>query len=96
MCTAADWNDVEVVVGFSPEYVYSTRFSGKVRLGRFEKVFEMPGGFRKHSGLYHTTLHNVTVGDDCCIENVKNYIANYEIGGSVGPERDWGQGSDDP
>jgi hypothetical protein len=22
----------------------------------------------------------VTVGDDCCIENVKNYIANYEIG----------------
>lgn len=26
------------------------------------------------------TLHNVTVGDNCCIENVKNYIANYEIG----------------
>ena len=35
---------------------------------------------KKHSGLYHATLHNVTVGDDCCIENVKNYIANYEIG----------------
>lgn len=25
------------------------------------------------------TLHNVTVGNDCCIEYVKNYIANYEI-----------------
>src|SRR5574344_1308140 len=35
---------------------------------------------KKHSGLYHATLHNVTIGDDCCIENVKNYIANYEIG----------------
>ena len=34
----------------------------------------------KHSGLYHTTLHNVTIGDNCCIENVKKYIANYEIG----------------
>ena len=35
---------------------------------------------KKHSGLYHTTLHNVTVGNHCCIENVKNYIANYTIG----------------
>ena len=26
------------------------------------------------------TFYNVTVGDNCCIENVKNYIANYEIG----------------
>ena len=34
----------------------------------------------KPSGLYYATLHNVTVGDDCCIENVKNYIANYIIG----------------
>ena len=80
MCSAADWSDVEVAEDFSPEYVYYTRFSGKVRLGRFRKVFEMAGGIRKHSGLYHATLHNVTVGDDCCIENVKNYIANYEIG----------------
>ena len=35
---------------------------------------------RKHSGIYYATLHNVTVGDDCCIENVKNYLANYNIG----------------
>lgn len=35
---------------------------------------------KKRAGLYHTTLHNVTVGNHCCIENVKNYIANYEIG----------------
>ncbi len=80
MCTASDWNDVEVAEDFSPDHIYATRFSGKVRLGRFTKEFHMAGGIRKHSGLYHTTLHNVTVGDDCCIENVKNYIANYEIG----------------
>ena len=80
MCTAEDWSQVEVADGFSAEYVCHTRFSGRVRLGRFDKEFEMAGGIRKHSGLYHATLHNVTVGDDCCIENVKNYIANYEIG----------------
>lgn len=40
----------------------------------------LPGGIGKHSGLRHVTLHNVTVGDNCCIENIQNYIANYEIG----------------
>ena len=80
MCSASDWNDVEVAEGFSVEHVHSTRFSGKVRLGRFGKEFRMPGGIVKHSGLYNVTLHNVTVGDDCRVENVKNYIANYDIG----------------
>lgn len=80
MCTASDWNQIEVAEDFAPEYVSHTRFSGKIRIGAFKKEFELAGGIRKHSGLYHTTLHNVTVGDDCCIENVKNYIANYEIG----------------
>ena len=80
MCTASDWDSIEVAEGFSPEYVRYTRFSGDIRIGAFNKVFELAGGMKKHSGLYHTTLHNVTVGNDCCIENVKNYIANYVIG----------------
>ena len=80
MCFASDWSDVEVSDDFKAEYVYHTKFSGKVRLGSFNKEFELAGGMRKHSGIFNATLHNVTVGDDCCIENVKNYIANYEIG----------------
>lgn len=82
-CIAADWDKVLVSEGFSPEYVSHTRFSGDVRLGSFNKEFELPGGMRKHSGIFHATLHNVTVGNDCCIENVKNYIANYIIGNDV-------------
>ena len=80
MCTASDWNLVEVSDGFSTDYVRYARFSGNVRLGAFRKVFQLAGGMVKHSGIYYATLHNVTVGDDCCIENVKNYIANYNIG----------------
>lgn len=80
LCTAADWDMVEVSEDFSPEHVRNTRFSGRIRMGAFRKEFALPGGMRKHSGLYHATLHNVVVGDDCCIENVKNYIANYTIG----------------
>lgn len=80
MCFCPDWTMIDVHEGFSPEYVHHTRFSGRIRLGAFRKEFALPGGMKKHSGLFHTTLHNVTVGDDCCIENVKNYIANYQIG----------------
>lgn len=80
LCTAADWDMIEVSEDFSPEHVLNTRFSGRIRMGAFRKEFALPGGMRKHSGLYHATLHNVVVGDDCCIENVKNYIANYTIG----------------
>ena len=49
-CIAADWTDVLVTEGFSPEYVRYTRFSGTVRLGSFEKEFKLPGGMKKHSG----------------------------------------------
>ena len=79
-CTAADWNSVEVSEGFSTDNIFSTRFSGNIRMGAFNKEFTLPGGMKKHSGISYATLHNVIVGDDCCIENVKNYIANYEIG----------------
>ncbi|MBR5192984.1 MAG: DUF4954 family protein, partial [Bacteroidaceae bacterium] len=79
-CSAVDWNNVEVAQEFKTDYIYYTRFSGVVKLGIFEYEFTLAGGMKKHAGLYHTTLHNVTVGNNCCIENVKNYIANYQIG----------------
>lgn len=79
-CLADDWSNVLVDVEFTTEYVYHTRFSGNVRLGVFNGEFVLPGGIKKHAGLRHVTLHNVTVGDNCCIENIQNYIANYTIG----------------
>ena len=79
-CVASDWKSVEVAEGFRTDHIHHTRFSGKIRLGVFEKEFILAGGIAKHSGLYYATLHNVSVGDNCYIENVKNYIANYEIG----------------
>lgn len=79
-CVADDWGKVMVAEEFTTEYVHHTRFSGDIRLGVFQSEFVLAGGIKKHSGLRHVTLHNVTVGDNCCIENIQNYIANYEIG----------------
>lgn len=79
-CSAEDWSSISVAEGFSPKYIRNVKFSGEVRLGIFESEFALAGGIKKHSGIFSATLHNVSVGDDCCIENVRNYIANYEIG----------------
>ena len=78
-CTAEDWSQIEVGEGFDASYVHGTAFSGRVRLGRFEKSFTLPGGIKRHSGISDATLHNVTVGDNCCIRSVRGYIANYDI-----------------
>ena len=79
-CTAEDWALVEVADGFDAARVVDTAFSGRCRLGRFSKTFSFPGGVTKPSGVYNATLHNVTVGDDARVANVRSYIANYDIG----------------
>lgn len=79
-CTADDWSAVWVPVHFDIEYVQHVRFSGIVKLGAFRKEFVLPGGLKKHAGLRHVTLHNCELGNDVLIENVSNYIANYQIG----------------
>jgi hypothetical protein len=79
-CLADDWSKVTVAADFVTTHVHHTRFSGEVSLGVFDTEFMLPGGIRKHSGLRHVTLHNVSVGNNCCIENIQNYIANYDIG----------------
>ena len=79
-CSAEDWKHIQVTDDFTPNYIHHTEFSGTVCLGKFDKVFTLPGGVTRHSGLRHVKLHNVTIGDNSLIENVQNYIANYEIG----------------
>ena len=79
-CSSEDWGAVQIECPESLDYINNVHFSGKVTLGRFEKEFTLPGGLKKHSGVRNATLHNVTVGDDTLIENVSNYIANYDIG----------------
>lgn len=79
-CSAHNWSDVRVADAFCADYVKDTRFSGHCTLGVFDHDFELPGGLQVHSGIYHATLHNVEVGDNCHLYNIHNYIANYHIG----------------
>lgn len=82
-CIAESWGDIKVTEGFDASKVVNSRFSGSIRLGNFSGEFTLAGGIKKISGIRNATLHNVTVGNGCCIENVKNYIANYVIADNV-------------
>ena len=79
-CWAEDWTSVLVDEDFKPNYFHRVMFYGKIQLGAFEKNVEIANGFFKHSGINNSTLRNVTVGDNCLIENISNYINNYKIG----------------
>ncbi len=78
-CRAADWLSVTVTEGFDPTSISNVEFSGTVRLGASGGDFRLPGGVVRHGSISNATLHNVTVGDNVYINNISNYIANYEI-----------------
>ena len=79
-CRAEDWESVNVSDDFNPAYLCDVVFYGEINLGYFDRNIEVSPGFLKHSGIYRATLRNVTVGDNCLIEHVNNYVNNYTIG----------------
>ncbi len=79
-CWAEDWNNVQVAEDFSPYGFHRVVFYGDIRLGVFQKRVEVTKGFSKRAGINDATLRNVTVGDNCLIEKVGNFINNYTIG----------------
>lgn len=79
-CMAEDWTSINVAADFKPTYIKNVNFYGDVFLGVFEKNIEVSNGFIRHSGIRNATLHNVSIGDNCLIENIGNYINNYAIG----------------
>ena len=79
-CWAEDWTSINVSEDFKPNYMHRVMLYGEVNIGAFNKNVEVSQDFVKHSGINNATLRNVTIGDDCLIENVGNFINNYTIG----------------
>ena len=78
-CKCSDWSLIDVAENFNPQYICNTTFSGNIRLGIFEKEYELPGGFKRHSGIMNATIHNCSIGNNVYIGNIHNYAANYTI-----------------
>ena len=79
-CTAQNWDTIHVAEAFSADYVRNVEFYGTVQLGSNREEIEVTHDFRKHCGIRNAVLKDVCIGDNCLIENVRNYINNYQIG----------------
>lgn len=79
-CWAEDWNNLHVANEFDPHYLHRVLFYGEIYIGNFNKTIEISKGFVKHSSITNATLRNVSIGNDCLIENVGVFINNYTIG----------------
>lgn len=82
-CHSDSWQKIQVKDGFDPKRIHNSSFSGEIRLGVFSKQLSFPGGVRHNAGIISSALHNCTVGDECFISGVRNYIANYDIADNV-------------
>lgn len=78
-CTADNWDTIYVAKGFLPETVHNCHFGGEVRLGVFRTPAEYPGGIRKPAGIYQATIYDSTIGDDCRISHIADFIAHCRI-----------------
>lgn len=78
-CRCDDWSKILVKENFKPNYIHNTVFSGEVRLGVMEQSFTLAGGLTRHAAIRNATIHNCVIGDNCLIDNIQNYIANYII-----------------
>ncbi len=79
-CTCDNWDHILVAPDFTTQYVKHVHFTGNIRIGSFKKTFVLDGGIPRHSGLYHSSIHNCTIGNNVYISRIHRYIANYQIG----------------
>lgn len=79
-CTAQQWDQIEVAPTFEARYIQDVQFYGTVQLGTNQGEIEVTEGFSKHCAIRHAVLKDVSIGDNCLIENIRNYINNYQIG----------------
>ena len=82
-CHCDDWNRLKVLEGFNPLSCSNVIFSGDIRLGVFNEPFIDESGVSIPSGILNARLHNCSVGSNVIINNIGDYIANYNIEDNV-------------
>ena len=78
-CRCYDWNDIMVASNFTCDNILNVNFSGKIKLGVFNKKDIVLDGIVKHPGIFNASINNCTIGNDVYINQVRNYISNYIV-----------------
>ena len=79
-CQAENWQRVMVSPHFDANCIHRVTFYGDIAIGDCSGSIEVSEGFVKRCGINNATLRNVTIGDNCLIENIGNYMNNVDVG----------------
>jgi len=82
-CTAKNWENIRVHEKFEPGRLRNVTFSGNIKLGYYDDTITLFGDVPYDTGISNVMLHNCTIGNNTLIDNIANYIANYNIGDNV-------------
>ena len=82
-CSCDDWGRIRVKEGFDPSRCKNVIFSGDITLGVFSEPFTDESGISIPGGILNARLHNCTIGSNVIINNIGDYIANYNIEDNV-------------
>ncbi len=81
-CFADKWTGMTVKEGFSPKYIFNTRFYGNIKLGNFSENTELENNVSQKIGIYNSSISNCEIAGNVFISEVKN-LSNYIIEGNV-------------
>lgn len=82
-CVSNDWNRLFVKKTTDLSKIINVTFSGENYLGNISGSKSFYGGIEKSNIIQNVHFHYCRIGDNPYINNVKNYIANYNIGNDV-------------
>lgn len=83
MCTCDEWSNVFVAPDFITDTIFNVHFNGVIQIASQNAIIKLYGGIKRKAGIYNSTLHNCSIGENCFINYVKNHISNYNIGNNV-------------
>ncbi|MFA9390628.1 MAG: DUF4954 family protein [Prolixibacteraceae bacterium] len=83
MCTSDEWSSIFVTPDFNPKNISNSHFYGVIQIGSQTEKIKLFGGIKKQAGIYNSTIHNCSIGDNCYINFVKNHLSNYNIDNNV-------------
>jgi len=78
-CSCDDWTRIKVTEGFDPSRCLNVFFSGDIKLGSFSKSITDESGVSIRCGISNAHIHNCKIGSNVIINNIGDYIANYNI-----------------
>ena len=82
-CYCQDWELIEVIHNFTPEYIKNVHFHGYNRIGRFDEEITLFGGASLKTGIYNVHIKNCIVENNALIKNIPYVVSNCRIGERV-------------